>query len=94
MITLKSFFEPEFQKFSKKLPPNIRKKAQKAFDNFRESDQSHFSRGLEFKRIQGYEALYSIRIDNNYRALGHRVGDIMYWQWIGTHDEYMRRIRG
>jgi mRNA-degrading endonuclease RelE of RelBE toxin-antitoxin system len=92
MKTLKSFFEPEFKKFSKKLPPHIREKAHKAFKNFREQDQSTFSRGLEFKQIRG--TLYSIRIDANYRALGHKEGDIMYWEWIGTHDEYMRRIRG
>ena len=91
---MQSSFEPGFEKFSKKLPPDIRKKAQKAFKNFRENDQSDFSRGLEFKRIQGSKTLHSIRIDDNYRALGHKHGDVVRWYWIGSHDEYIRRIRG
>lgn len=88
MIVLKSFFEPEFKKFSKNLPENIRKKAQKAFKNLQES----FSRGLNLEKIKGHDTLYSICIDDNYRALGHKLGDVMYWHWIGTHDEYDRRI--
>lgn len=92
MTILKNFFEPDFQKYSKKLPSHIREKARKAFKNIREQDQLTFSRELDFKQIKG--TLHSIRIDDNYRALGHRMGDAMYWEWIGPHDEYMRRIRG
>ena len=93
MIILKSFFEPEFKKYSKKLSPDIREKAKKAFKNFREQDPSNFSRGLEFKHIKGHETLHSIRIDDNYRALGHNLKNGMHWHWIGTHDEYMLKIR-
>jgi hypothetical protein len=89
MIILKSFFEPEFKKYSKKLPPDIRKKAYKAFKNLQEP----FSRGLNLEKIKGHDTLYSIRIDGNYRALGHKLGDVIYWRWIGPHDEYERRIR-
>lgn len=92
MTILKNFFEPGFQKYSKKLPSHIREKARKAFKNFGEQDQFTFSRGLEFKQIKG--ALHSIRIDDTYRALGYKIGDAMYWEWIGPHDEYIRRIRG
>ena len=92
-MTLKSFFkEPEFGKWFKKLPLPIREKAHKAFKNFEKQDQSSFSRGLEFKQLKG--TLHSIRIDDNYRALGHKIGDTVYWEWIGPHDEYMRRTRG
>ena len=91
-MTLISSFEPGFQKYSKKLPPDIRKKARKAFENFENQDQSTFSRGLEFKQLKG--TLHSIRIDDHYRTLGHKIGDTVYWEWIGPHDEYMRRIRG
>jgi len=93
MIILKSFFEPEFKKYSKKLPPDIRKKAKKAFKNLQERDPSDFSRGLNLERIKGHDTLYSIRIDDNYRALGHKLDDTVYWRWIGPHDEYMRRIK-
>jgi mRNA-degrading endonuclease RelE of RelBE toxin-antitoxin system len=89
-MILKNTFEPHFLKLFKKLPPFIREKAIKAFKSFEES----FSRGLNLEKIKGYDTLYSIRIDDNYRALGNKVGDTMYWEWIGPHDEYMRRIRG
>jgi len=74
---LKSFFEPEFKKYSKKLPSDIRKKAEKAFKNLQES----FSRGLNLEKIKGHDTLYSIRIDDNYRALGHKLEMI---RCIGT----------
>ena len=86
---MKSSFEPEFKKFSKKLPLDIRKKAEKAFKNL----QERFSRGLNLEKIKGHDTLYSIRIDDNYRALGHKLDDTVYWHWIGPHDEYERRIR-
>jgi mRNA-degrading endonuclease RelE of RelBE toxin-antitoxin system len=90
-MTLKNSFKPEFGKCFQKLPPHIREKAFKAFKNVEEQNQSTFSRGLEFKQIKG--TLHSIRIDENYRALGNKLGDVVQWHWIGTHDEYIRRIR-
>ena len=93
MIVLKNSFKPGFEKFSKKLPPDIREKAKKAFKNFEESDEVDFSRGLEFKWIKGSKTLHSIRIDDNYRALGHKMDDVVQWYWIGPHDEYIRRIK-
>jgi hypothetical protein len=94
MILKSTFEQPGFSKYFKKLPQPIREKAFKALKNFEENDQSDFSRGLEFKRIRGSKTLHSIRIDDNYRALGHKDGDVLRWYWIGPHDEYMRRIRG
>ncbi len=92
-MILKSVFEPQFLKLFKKLPLPIRDKAKKAFKNLEERDQTDFSRGLNLERIKGYDTLYSIRIDDNYRTLGNKVGDTIYWEWIGPHDEYLRRIR-
>ena len=91
LTILKSFFEPQFSKHFQKLPFPIRKKALKAFKSFEEQDQLHFSCGLDFKQIKG--TLHRIRIDDNYRALGHKLGSEVQWYWIGLHDEYERRIR-
>ena len=73
----------------KKLPLLIRERSVKAFKNLEEG----FSRGLNLEKIKGYDTLYSIRIDDDYRALGNKKGDTVCWEWIGPHDEYMRRIR-
>jgi mRNA-degrading endonuclease RelE of RelBE toxin-antitoxin system len=88
---LKNFFEPGFDKYFKKLPPPIRKKAAQAFRHLEKQDQLHFSRGLELKPIRG--ALHRIRIGDGYRALGYKTGNGVRWEWIGPHDEYMRRIK-
>lgn len=93
-MTLKNIFEPEFEKWFERLPLPLRKKAMKALKNLEECDPSDFSRGLNLKKIKGYETLYSIRIDNNYRAIGDKRGDTVYWEWVGPHDEYMRRLKG
>ena len=45
---------------------------------------------LYFKRV-GY--LWSARISKQYRMLARREEGAFIWFWVGTHDEYMRRIR-
>jgi hypothetical protein len=33
-----------------------------------------------------------VRVDGGYRALGMRQDDTITWFWIGTHDDFLRRI--
>ncbi|MBI3530678.1 MAG: hypothetical protein HY067_22250 [Betaproteobacteria bacterium] len=40
---------------------------------------------LHFKRIG---KVWSVRIGDRYRALGHEVPGGIHWFWIGTHAEY------
>ena len=63
--------------------------ADKAYALLRENPQ-HPS--LFFKKLGGLE-YWSARIDRNYRALAVRQGDDFAWFWIGTHDEYLLRIK-
>lgn len=44
---------------------------------------------LVFKKVRG---LWAIRVGTGYRALALPQGDILYWFWIGTHDEYERLV--
>ena len=46
---------------------------------------------LHFKKVS--VGLWSIRITNDYRALGYEDGDRIVWYWIGPHSEYERMIR-
>ncbi len=43
---------------------------------------------LRFKKLQGREDVWSVRINDQYRAVGVRSGDIIEWIWIGTHNEF------
>lgn len=47
---------------------------------------------LNFKRVDEEEPIYSVRISENYRAVGIFEGDTIIWYWIGKHDEYLRLL--
>jgi hypothetical protein len=48
--------------------------------------------GLRFKKLEGEENLYSVRIGLGYRALGVMKGSRVVWFWIGSHAEYDRKV--
>jgi hypothetical protein len=50
--------------------------------------QPKSSRGLEFKKLPPHPDIWSVRISDNYRAVGQREGDSIVWFFIGTHAEY------
>ena len=39
---------------------------------------------LRFKKLSGYDHVWSVRINEQYRA----VGDAIIWFWVGTHNEF------
>ena len=45
---------------------------------------------LRFRRLQGSEDRFSIRVGDHYRAIGRRAGEKMIWVWIGAHSDYDR----
>lgn len=44
--------------------------------------------GLRFRKIHPTDPVYSIRIGLDYRAVGARQNDTIYWFWIGSHSDY------
>jgi hypothetical protein len=53
--------------------------------------ENHQHPSVEFKPVGRY---WSARINDNIRTLGRMIDDdTIVWFWIGTHDEYMRKIR-
>jgi plasmid maintenance system killer protein len=43
---------------------------------------------LRFKKLGGYNEIWSVRVNEQYRAVGERRGDTFIWVWIGTHNEF------
>ena len=41
-----------------------------------------------FKKLQAHDNLWSVRINEQYRAVGVRSGDTIEWIWVGTHNEF------
>ena len=66
------------------LPKPVQATADKNFELLK-SDPRHPS--LHFKRLG---KLWSVRVGDHYRALGHDIPDGIQWFWIGTHADYDR----
>ena len=43
---------------------------------------------LRFKKLAGYARVWSVRVYEQYRAIGERHGDAIVWAWVGTHNEF------
>ena len=72
------------------LPVEVRKLADKGYAVWL-ADPGHSS--LHFKKLAGHEALWSVRVGRQYRALARRDGDLVVWVWIGDHSEYDQLLR-
>ncbi|MDZ8027026.1 MAG: hypothetical protein RMX65_034665 [Nostoc sp. DedQUE01] len=64
------------------LPENVQRTADQCYELLK-ADPSHPS--LHFKKVGKY---WSVRVGQNYRALGVEVQKGILWFWIGTHTEY------
>jgi hypothetical protein len=84
---VKSETTAEFWEQYYRLPAHVRQRARMAYQHF-QTDPHHPS--LRFKRVDPIEPLYSVRITDNYRAVGLLEGDTILWAFIGTHEESAR----
>ena len=71
------------------MPAEAKASARKAF---RLWVQNPFHPSLFFKCVNREEDVWSVRVTRGYRALGVLDGDTVTWFWIGSHDEYERRL--
>ena len=76
---------PSFWRAYADLDPRIRDAAKRAYTLFAENPV-HPS--LRFKKLAGYEDVWSVRINEQYRAVGQRKGETVVWVWIGSHNDF------
>jgi hypothetical protein len=86
---VKSVVTPAFREAFRRLPGPVQRQARQAYRLFA-ADPSH--PGLQFKKVKASADVVSVRISRSHRALGARRGDTVIWFWIGSHDDYERRI--
>lgn len=67
------------------LPAAVRRQARDAYRLF---EQNPHHPGLKFKKLPPHEDLWSVRINNDYRAIGQCQGDVVLWFFIGSHGDY------
>jgi hypothetical protein len=80
------FAGAEFWFHYRRLPPEIRDVADEKFELLKRNAR-HPS--LHLKKVGRY---FSVRVGLAHRALGVDVEDGILWFWIGSHDDYDRRI--
>jgi len=76
---------PSFWRAYASLSPEVKARARLAWKIF-ERDPSHPS--LRYKKLQARDDLWSVRVGQQYRAVGVRSGNVIQWIWIGTHNEF------
>ena len=68
-----------------RLSPTVKARAKLAWRLF-ERDPDHPS--LRFKKPQIEQNVWSVRVNDQYRAVGVRTAATIEWIWIGTHNEF------
>ncbi len=87
---MKSRATRRFWKFYARLPRDVQRRAQRAYQIWRVNP---YHPSLRFKRVDDEELIYSARVTGDYRVLGILEDDTMIWYWIGDHDEYERLLK-
>ena len=87
---MRSFTDRSFWDAYQRIPDHVQRQARESY-RFFASNPNHPS--LDFKRVGRRRPVYSVRISDDYRALGVLDGGDIVWFWIGPHHEYDRLLR-
>ena len=79
----------KFWRLFSSLPVDVQRDAKRAYRLF-QSNPAH--PGLQFKKLEGEDDIYSARIGLDYQALAVKKQDRVIWYWIGSHSEYDRLV--
>jgi len=77
---------PDFWERYNRLPPAVQARARKQYQLWLEN---HWHPSLHFKRVGPF---WSVRVDENYRALGIEKDGTIVWFFIGRHSDYESKI--
>ena len=84
---MKSRGTPEFWRLYRRLLPEVRAAARRAYTRFCENP-AHPS--LQLERLKDDERAWSVRVSRDYRAVARRLGEEWVWVWIGSHEDFDR----
>jgi hypothetical protein len=79
----------QFWRLFSHLPADTQRDAKRSYRLFR-TNPAHPS--LHFKKLEGEDNIYSVRIGLEYRALAAMNKDRVVWYWVGSHHEYDRLV--
>lgn len=84
---MKSSATSKFWRAYAELPVGIRKSVRKQYRRWL-SDPRHPS--LRFKKVGPF---WSVRVNDDYRALAILDQDTYFWFWVGSHSEYDKILK-
>lgn len=84
--SMNSSVAPDFWHFFNRLPAAVQERAKKQYALWLDN---HWHPSLHFKKAGKF---WSVRIDDNYRALGTEADGTILWFFIGRHTDYEGRI--
>ena len=76
---------PSFWRAYEVLDPRVKTASRRPYQLFG-VNPDHPS--LRFKKLAGYENIWSLRINDSFRAVAERSGDTVVWFWIGSHNDF------
>jgi hypothetical protein len=79
----------QFWRLFSRLPSDAQRDARRSYRLF-QSNPAH--PGLQFKKLEDEDSIYSVRIGQGYRALAVMNKNRMVWYWIVNHDDYDRLV--
>ncbi len=79
---------PGYWKCFNALPLGVQNQAKERFNVWK---QDAFNSSLQFKHL--FDNVWSVRINQQYRGMGLRHGNMIVWFWIGTHAEYDQLLK-
>jgi hypothetical protein len=85
-----SLLTPQFLELYRALPEQVRQQARRAYALFQQ-DPHHPS--LRFRHVHPTRPIFSARVGIDYRVVGIREGNDIFWFWIGSHAEYDRPLK-
>ena len=79
----------DFRRDLDQLPAKVKQQANEAYRVF-VGNPNH--PGLKFKKLPPHSDIWSVRINNDYRAIGRWRGEVILWFFIGSHADYDKLI--
>ena len=76
---------PSFWRCYEALDLRIQEAARRSYQLFL-ANPAHPS--LRLKKLAGHDRIWSVRINDSFRALAERDGDTVVWFWIGSHNDF------
>ena len=89
----KDGWSPSFDCYFQDLPEKIQKSVRKAIRMYEESPRAKglmLHRLKDNKRGSHFDGSWSVRVNQQYRAIFVIVNGKALWYWVGTHNDYNR----